>query len=225
MRLGAYGIETFTNPRARDWTGEQSVFVKPNDISDNGRGAGTRAQLVASQDLRAVLSKRFAGGAVLQRPEPLLAATELLDQLDIEPDSSMSNYLHAIRVFSLAGVTPAIELRLTNPASDIGSLFATKLHLLEPESVFSSLPGIAVVHGRIQTAFAERYGKNNYFAFDYIVRRDGSVKLVNALLRALTPNLPRYGEQASEAGNLALATVALEANYLTVQAISKFHTL
>lgn len=233
MGLETYGMEPFTEPHARDWSAEKAVFLKPNtisDISDITKHPGTRAHLVAGRDLNAKLAElTFAGGVVLQRPELLRAATALMDQLGIETDSSKTGYLHAIRVFSLAGVTPAIELRLTNPEAnasspqgDIGKLFATELHLLPPEQAFDALPTFAVAHNRIRNAFAARYGENNYFTFDYIIREVGSVGLVNALTRALTPNAPNEEAQKIEAGRLATATITVEAEYLARLAIARF---
>ncbi|HJQ08178.1 MAG TPA: hypothetical protein VJ836_01700 [Candidatus Saccharimonadales bacterium] len=234
MGLESYGIETITELHARDWAAEQAVFLKPDtisDISDINKHPGTRAHLVTGRDLEAKLAEiTFAGGAVLQQPEPLLVATDLMAQLGIETDNSKAGYLHAIRVFSLAGATPAIELRLTNPKGDadnprgdIGKLFATELHLLPPEQAFGRLPAFAAAHTLIRNAFAARYGEDNYFAFDYIIRGDGSVGLGNALLRALTPNVPNEEGLRTEAGRLAIATIIVEAEYLARKAEARFN--
>lgn len=222
MGLEAYGVETIAGPnvheRMREWAAEELLFAKPNiisDVSDISKDPNTRAHLVAGRDLQATLARlSFAGGVVLQRLEPLLPATDLMDQLGIELDKSQEKHLHTLRVFSLAGETPAVELRLTDPRTDVGKLFATKLYLLEPGEVSDRLPQLADTHAIARDAFATRYGENNYFAFDYMLLRDGAVKILNVLVRGLTPNLPRADQRESEAGRLAIATADIEARHL-----------
>lgn len=223
LGLEQYGVKTIRHSELQGWEPDEFVFIKPNRISDISQDAGTRARLVRAHELNTAVAESFAGGAVLQRPEQLMPARNLLDQLgvSVEDVSSDANYLHTLRIFTPLWLpvsqTPAVELRLTDPRSDIGKQFATKLKLLEPELVFSRLPELAKLHGIVRNAFAAKYSENNYLTFDYIVCDDGSVKIANGLVRALTPNLEG---QAPEVQHLANATADVEVERLAKLAIN-----
>ncbi|HEU5186868.1 MAG TPA: hypothetical protein VFT87_00005 [Candidatus Saccharimonadales bacterium] len=222
--LEAYGVETRPSNNLKGWKPGEFVFLKPNtisDIHDPEKSPGTRARLIRSDRIGEALAEPLAGGAVLQRPKKLMAARDLADQLGLPADELEPgvDYLHALRVFTPLWLpldqTPAIELRLTNRGndaqSDIGKLFATKIKLLEPELVFTQLPEVAKLHRLVHEAFSRHYGKQNYLAFDYIICKDGSVKILNGLVRALTPNLE---PQPEEVKHLARKTADVEVEHL-----------
>lgn len=222
--LERYAIETRLASDLAGWEPGEFVFIKPNkisDISDPEKSPGTRAQLIRSDEIDQKLINPFAEEAVLQRPEKLIHVAELLDQLGIPVEKleldPEADYLHAFRFFTLGRKAAAVELRLTDPRSDIGKQFATKLQLIEPQLVDEKLPELARAHALIRDAFMTEYTDSNYFGFDLIVTADGSIKIVNALTRALTPNL--LG-QAKEVEDLAKATLNVEARVLARTAIA-----
>lgn len=222
LGLKDFGVEIQTTKGLRDWALGEFVFLKPNRISDISQDPGTRAQIVRTGDLDTKLTEQFPGGVILQRPEKLIDSTTLLDHLGINTEQldPEVDYLHSLRIFTPlwlpANQTPAVELRLTDQNNDIGKLFATKLQLLEPELVFNKLPELARLHTLARNAFAAKYSEQNYLTFDYIVCSDGSVKILNGLVRALTPNLEG---QAKEVQHLANATADVEVKQLAKLAI------
>lgn len=230
MGLGEYGIARVTNPTTEDWVPGELVLVKPqivSDIADVSKNPSARAHLIPAGELGSKLAEATAGGIILQRPEQVLAATDLLDQLGISTDSldPEATYLHALRVFAplwSPSETPAVELRLTDARTDVGKRFATKLQLVEPELVFDRLPGVARLDRLVRPAFANRYGEQNYLAFDYVVRSDGTAKLANALVRPLTPNLEH---QLPEVQHLANATADVEVRQIARTALRTFAAL
>lgn len=211
LSLGKYAVQS-VEPGSVD--SDEMIFVKPRLVNDIGRTEGTRAKRLRAGIVTQKIMQGFAGGAILQRQEPLLPAMDLADQLGVRSPLDQS-YLHAIRVFSplwlSVAETPAIELRFTNPQKGIGEPFATHLHLLEPQAVWGNLRQLARAHKAVHAAFIRHYGRHNYLAFDYLIRNDGSVRVLNGLVRALTPNLEG---QPQKVRHLARATADVEAEYL-----------
>ncbi len=217
LGLGEYGIETRPISDLKDPEADELIFIKPNKISDVSEAPGARAQLIKTADFGEQTKESPVSTAIWQRPEPLINAQELIDQLGLTVDIPDSNvdYLHALRVFSPLWLplsqVPAVELRLTDPHSDIGKQFASQLKLAEPELVFHRLPQLAVLHALVESAFAAKYGRQNYLTFDYVVRQDGSVRVLNGLVRGLTPNLEG---QTEDVQHLAKATADVEVTRL-----------
>lgn len=226
LNLAQYAVETHNASDLHDWPEDEFVFVKPNqitDINDVRIDPGDRAHYIPTAKLSATLAElQFTGGAVLQRPQQLMPADILVDHLGLAPDvlDPSVNYFHALRVLSPmwlpAYQPPAIELRLTDPR-DIGTPFATKLQLLEPELVFRQFPDLALLHTLLHAAFIPRFSEDSYLTFDYIVNDNGLAKLLNTLRRALTPNLEG---QPPEVQHLANETADVEVRRLAEVAIS-----
>lgn len=223
MGLQKYGVETIAASSPHAWPTGETLFVKPNRVNDISERPGMRAQLVNPTD-RGASPATPAGDLILQKPERLVAARELADHVSIPTDqlSSTIPYLHTLRVFTPlwlpAWNAPAVELRFTDPHNDIGAFFATYQYLLEPAHVRDRLPLVAQLHQAVHTAFRERYSAQNYLTFDYLILADGSPKLLNALVRGLTPNLEH---QPPEVQHLANATADVEAKHLAALALSR----
>ncbi len=221
--LERYVIETRRSTDLAGWEPGEFVFIKPNrisDITDPKKDPGTRAQLIRSDQIGQKLINSFAGEVVLQRPEKVMSATDLIDQLglpieEFELDPEVS-YLHAFRFFTLGRETAAVELRLTDPRNAIGEQFPQR-QLIEPQLVDEKLSELAMAHTLIRDAFMAEYTNKNYFAYDLIVTNDGSVRIVSALTRALTPNLRG---QAKDVEHLAKATLTIEVRSLAKKAIA-----
>lgn len=82
--------------------------------------------------------------------------------------------------------------------------------------MFNRLRDLARLHNRVHDAFVKRYGENNYLTVDYLVGIDGP-KILNGLVRGLTPNLPE-DERPVEAPQLATATADVEVQRLATLA-------
>jgi hypothetical protein len=211
MGLDSYGVHNLTSSDLRAQQVNESIFVKPNRISDVSTKPGTRAQIIHAAE-----SIQLAKDVIAQKILTPIPAQQLAAHLGITTAKvPNAEYLHAIRVFAPLwlppGSTPAVELRLTDPLRDVGNFFATQQYLLEPGHVFAQLPKLNELHQKVHTAFTARYGEHNYLAFDYLIQPDGTVKVLNGLIRALTPNLEG---QAPEVQHLANATADVEIRHL-----------
>lgn len=141
LGLERYGIPLQRASDLKDWELDEFIFVKPNRVNDISGDAALRARRVKTVVLMANIIETEED-MILQRPEQLLDAGELVGQLgtafSIDRDF---NYLHALRIFTPLWLpvdqTPAVELRLTDTRGDIGKQFASQLQLLEPEHVFN----------------------------------------------------------------------------------------
>ncbi len=221
MGLGRYGVAPLNLSDLRESQLGGTIFIKPNRVNDISEQAGTRSRLVPINEVGVALAG--IDDPVLQLPEPTIAVSELADHLgatlntaDLPIDS-----LQAVRIFTplwlSASEAPAVELRLTDPREGVGKFFATQQYLLEPEHVRSRLPQLADLHQRAHRAFRARYGEQNYLTFDYIIHPDGSAKLLNGLVRGLTPNLEH---QRPEVQHLATATADVEVRQLARLALT-----
>jgi hypothetical protein len=225
MGLGNFGIPIIPTDAARQLPPGEIVFIKPNHISDISNEPSARAQLTNIEELDDV-SPEFSTHNAIQRLESTISAQELAGHLGLRVDELDAdvNYLHAVRVFSPLWLpsedTPAIEIRLTDPRQDVGRFFATRQYLLEPEHVQNRLPRLAQLHRYVHAAFAERYGPHNYLTFDYLALDDGSIKILNGLVRGLTPNLEH---QRPEVQHLANATADVEVVQLARLALERFN--
>lgn len=223
--LDKYGVGIVDASGSQKWQPDELVFIKPDRINDVSERPGTRARLMRTDEIDTLSTS--SDGMILQRQETVVSAQDLVNHLGVAADSldPHVNYLHAVRVFAPLwlppGGVPAVELRLTNPREDIGKFFATCQYLLEPKYAYERLPQLAALHQTIHAAFLARYGKQNYLTFDYIIMPDGSVKMLNGLVRGLTPNLEH---QSSEVQHLANATADVEVRHLAELALSRFNT-
>lgn len=208
------------------WAESDFVFIKPrlvHDIGANDPGAMTRARRVAAGEITPSLLAQFGENAILQNVEPTMAAVDLLGDLGVKTAAELeADCLHALRVYQPLwlphNAPPAAELRLSNPG-DVGQRFATELHLLEPEHLFSSLPNLDELHSTVCTALLGEYGELNYPAVDYLIMSDGSVKILNVLARALSPNLPEPDREQPAMAHLARATADVEISKLAELAL------
>jgi len=216
--LDAYGVEIMDTKTIEKRHPEGLVFIKPDRISDVSANPEARARLVRSAGIRDNTSSEH----VIQKYVTPMAAQKLADHLGATTALPETNdtYLNTVRIFTPLwtppGSAPAVELRITNPRTDIGALFATHQYLLEPEHVRTRLPELTKLHDNVHAAFAARYGEQNYLTFDYIILPDGSAKVLNGLVRALTPNLEH---QRPEVQHLANATADVEVRHLAKLAL------
>lgn len=222
MGLGVYGVDLVDAPEAQGQQARETLFVKPDRINDISERLGTRARLVHGNVSRVAMAGVNFDAVVLQRLESTVAARDLADHLDVSLAAGLpGDTLHAVRIFAPlwlpAADAPAVELRLTDPHEDVGKFFATQQYLLEPEHVRGKLPQLAALHRNVHTAFRARYGEQNYLTFDYLIRPDGSVRVLNGLVRGLTPNLEH---QRPEVQHLANATANVEVKRLARVALS-----
>lgn len=225
LGLGSYTIESHVvtdneSDSSFDGTEVEEVFVKPLEVKDVGKdkpGKPARARLVAGRDALQVIAEEFDGNAVIQEVQPVISANELTAKLGIDrsgeefPDGT----LHAVRVHNphwLAYDNPsAVEVRIST-REDVGELFATEVHLVEPEQAFNRLPELARAHEEVHSAMNGQYDRYNNPAVDYIVSPGGNIYVSSVLARPLTPNLEQTD---SEQARLALVTADVEVKKLT----------
>lgn len=188
--------EVIRDGQITEWLEGYEVFIKPFGVSDvSEHDPNYRAQLAPNDRAEVERRVRALGGqAILQPRLEVMRADHLLRAVGVKTDQEQapSDALHVVRLYDFLwrDEAPTVaEVRLTDPQSNIGALYATHSELLEAERVRAAFPEMATLHDQVREGLRATLGKLGSLAMNYLILPGGRAKIVSADARAFTPDL------------------------------------
>lgn len=189
-------VDTIGDDQIPEVPGANEVFIKPFDVSDvTEDDPNYRAQVLPNDP--AEISWRIGvlgGRAILQPRVETMDAQQLLTAISAsteQPDLP-KDALHTLRLYDFLwqdGLPAVAELRVTDPRTNIGKLYATHSELFAAQVAYDAFPELATLHNKVRRGLRRLFGTLGSLAMNYLILPDGSAKIVSIDARAFTPDL------------------------------------